>query len=372
MRRVLLAFEPPDGGVAEQVLQLALLLPQHGWEPTVAGPAEAITYPALERAGVPIVRLDIDRALNPKRYLAAGGALADLLREGRFDILHAHSSKAGTLARVAARRARVPAVYSPHCYAFVGPQPAFRRTAAVAVERVLARVTAATVCVADDERRVAMEAKIGRPDRLHVVHNGAAACEEEPEGDAELAAFAAEGPLAGVLTVLRPQKAVHVFIDAAPAILERVPEARLAVIGDGDLRSELEARARTLGLDERLRFFPFRRPAARQLRDLDVFVLPSLWEAFPISVLEALACGVPQVATAVGGTGEAVSDGTTGLLCPPGDAAALADRISSLLADPAMRERMGVASRARHHELFTLDRMVEGTAAVYESVADGR
>jgi glycosyltransferase involved in cell wall biosynthesis len=372
VRRVLLAFEPPDGGVAEQVLQLARLLPEHGWEPTVAGPAEAITYPALEEAGVPIARLDIDRGLNPARYLQATAALAARLRDGRFDLLHAHSSKAGVLARVAARRARTPAVYSPHCFAFVGPQRALRRLPAIAVERGLARVTAATICVADDECEVAREARIGAPDRLRVVHNGAAACREDLERDAELAEFAAGGPLAAVLTALRPQKAVHVFVAAAPAILERVPDARLAVIGDGELRGELEAQARALGVGDRLRFFGFRRPAARQLREIDVFVLPSLWEAFPISVLEALACGVPQVATDVGGTGEAVAEGETGLLCPPGDAAALADRVARLLADPAARERMAAASRDRHAERFTLDRMATETAAVYESVVAAR
>jgi glycosyltransferase involved in cell wall biosynthesis len=372
VRRVLLAFEPPDGGVAEQVLQLARLLPEHGWEPTVAGPAEAIVYPALEEAGVPILRLDIDRGLSPARYLKATRALRGLLGDGGFDLLHAHSSKAGGLARVAACRARTPAVYSPHCFAFVGPQSPLRKLPAIAVERALARVTAATICVADDERAVAQEAKIGRPERLRVVHNGAAACRDDLERDPELAELAAGGPLAAVLTALRPQKAVHLFVDAAPAILERVTDARLAVIGDGELRGELERRAAALGLGDRLRFFGFSRPAARQLRELDVFVLPSLWEAFPISILEALACGVPQVATDVGGTREAVADGETGLLCPPGDVGALADRVARLLGDPATRERMAAASRARHGELFTLDRMAAQTAAVYDSVAGVR
>jgi glycosyltransferase involved in cell wall biosynthesis len=170
------------------------------------------------------------------------------------------------------------------------------------------------------------------------------------------------------MAVLRPQKAVHVFLEAAPLVLERVPDAQLAVVGDGDLREELERRAGELGVADRVRFLRFLPPASRQLASVDVFVLPSAWEAFPISVLEAMACGVPTVATDVGGTAEALDDGVTGLLCPPGDPPALADRVARLLGDPSLRERMGEAARARHASLFTLERMVAETVALYDAV----
>lgn len=368
MPRCLLVFEPPDGGVAEHVLRLATSLPRYGWTAEVAGPAEAIVYPELERAGVPLTRLPIGRKLSPLAYARGLASLTRLARSGRYDLLHVHSSKAGAIGRVAARAARVPVVYTPHCFAFIGPQRALRSALAVAAERALAAITGAIVCVADAERREALRHHVGRPDRLRVVHNGCPDCEEGLDPDLELEAFAAGGPLVACLTVLRPQKAVEVFVRAAPRVLQRVPEARLAVIGDGELRPGLEQLAQKLGLGERLRFFDFKGPASRQLRSLDVFILPSAWEAFPISVLEAMACGVPQVATDVGGTSEAIAHGETGLLCPPGDPEALAERIATLLADPKRRRSMARASVERHRANFGLDPMVEGIVEVYGDI----
>jgi glycosyltransferase involved in cell wall biosynthesis len=367
MRRVLLVFEPPDGGVPAHVLELARGLGEHGWSPLVAGPAQGAAYEEFERAGVRAIRLPMGRELDPLAYASSLRRLVGLMRGGRFDLVHAHSSKAGVLARLAADATRTPAVYTPHCFAFARPGPRFATAGVVAIERALAALTRAVLCVAQDERRLALHHRVAPAERLHVVHNGCAACDGAATPDPELAAFAGSGPLAACVTVLRPQKAVDTFVRAAPEVLRAVPEARLAVVGNGEMRPSLEREARELGLDGRFGFFAFRPPAVRQLRQLDVFVLPSAWEAFPISLIEAMACGVPQLATAVGGTPEAVRDGETGLLCPPRDPAALARALVALLSDPQRRERMAKASRERHAEAFTVERMVASTAAVYEA-----
>jgi glycosyltransferase involved in cell wall biosynthesis len=373
MPRCLLLFEPPDGGVAENVLRIALGLRNHGWEPWVVGPREAIIYSELEHACVPIARLPLVRGYgSPARDSGALRRLLGIMVRHDFDLLHAHSAKAGVLGRIAARSARLPAVYSPHCFPFVGPWGIGRRVFSTGVERALGSSTAAIVCVCEQERTLASERRLTSPDRLHVVYNGCEACQRDLERDRSLAEFAAGGPLAACITVLRPQKSVHVFLQAAPEILARVPDARLAVVGDGELRGELEALAVRLELGPRLRFFEFEPPMSRQLAEVDVFVLPSAWEAFPIALLEAMACGVPQVATDVGGTREAVSQGETGLLVPPNDPAALADRVVGLLRNPARRERMAAASRIRHCERFALGRMIAETADVYDQVLSTR
>ena len=368
--RVLLVFEPPDGGVADNVMQLALRLREHGFEPELAGPLDATIYPAVEGEDIPIWRFSFERGYGrPHRDAAAIRRLIGLMRARRYDLTHCHSAKAGVLGRLAAQAARTPSVYSPHSFPFVGDFSELRRVFALTVERALGPLTAAILCVCEEERRIARERRLRAASALHVVYNGCAPCEEDVTPDQRLERMRERGPLAGAVTVLRAQKSVDVLLDAVPRVLARVPDASIAVVGEGPLRDELHAHARRLGIDrdERFAFLPFAAPAARHLRALDVYVLPSSWEAFPIGVLEALACGVPQVVTDVGGTGEAVMP-DTGLLVPKRDPEALADALCELLGDPDRRRAMATASRRRHAERFEVDRMAAETASVYRRV----
>jgi Glycosyl transferase 4-like domain len=164
MRRVLIVFEPPDGGVAENVRQLALGLSAHGWEPHVAGPREAMCYTALEGAGVPVHRLAFSRGYGrPRADAEAVGAVRSLLWAGRFDLVHSHASKAGVLARLAAPSTRTPSLYSPHCFAFASELPLAWRLASAAVERALGRAYGSILCVCEHERELALRFGVCRP-----------------------------------------------------------------------------------------------------------------------------------------------------------------------------------------------------------------
>jgi len=336
-----MVVEPPEGGTAEVVRALAAGLPAHGYEVEVAGPDRLPLKPGYGA---------------PRDDAAAALGLARMLRRRRPDLVHTHSAKAGVLARPIAAAMRIPVVHSPHCFPFLTLQYSARRRAlAAGIERALAPLTRTILCVAEDERREALARRIAGPEKLAVVHNGVPACAPAlvPPALAELGR-----PVAATVSVLREQKRVDVFLDAAPLVLDRLPHARLAVIGNGPLRDELRARA-----DPRVTFIPFAPPMEGWLAGLDCFVLSSDYEGLPLAVLEALACGVPQVATDVGGTREAVT-GETGLLVPPRDPAALAEAIVEVLSRPGDR---AAASRRRHAERFGLERMIEGTARVYET-----
>jgi glycosyltransferase involved in cell wall biosynthesis len=321
------------------VRQLAHGLPAHGHEAVILGPAE-----------LPFRR----DYRHPHRDALALAKLARAAR--RFDLVHSHAAKAGVVGRLAARAAARPVVYTPHCFPFVGEVSAARRRFGVAVERALSPLTAAIICVCEHEREQARAHGVRPRQQLTTIHNGCPPC--EPVAPERLG----DGPVVGAVTVLRRQKRVDVLLAAAPRILEAVPEATVVVVGNGPEEAALRA-----GADPRVRFLPFQAPAARYLQALDVYVLPSGWEAFPIGLLEAQACGVAQVATDVGGIAEALTP-DTGILLPPGDAEALAEAVVALLRDPARREAMSAASRRRHAEHFAVERMVAETAALYDAV----
>jgi glycosyltransferase involved in cell wall biosynthesis len=175
-----------------------------------------------------------------------------------------------------------------------------------------------------------------------------------------------DGVVVGNVARLAEQKGHRDLIAAAPAVLERHPDARFVVAGDGELRAELEALARPLG--ERFRFLGERGDVPDLLASFDVFAYPSRFEGLCLAVIEAQAAGVPVVATPVGGIVENVVDGATGLLVPPNDPTALADRILRILEDPELGRALAERARPRVFERYDRQRMVERTLALYDSI----
>jgi glycosyltransferase involved in cell wall biosynthesis len=363
-----MAFKAPDGGAAENVLQLASRLGERGWEVELVGPLESRIYEQLPES-IRVHRLPIAPGYAS---LGDNGAalrgLRAILRTRRFDLLHAHSAQAGVIARLARLGGGPPVVYTPHCFTFLGNPARVRAMVGLNIERSLAPLTSAFIDVSSYERRAAIRMRVGHGEHHHLVRNASEHAPEVPP-DGGLYEFRDGHPLVLVVASLRPQKRVDVFLRALPELFRRVPEARAAVVGNGPERSKLQRLATQLGLHDGGRFMmaSFRGSAARYLKCADIYALSSGWESLPIGILEALACGVPQVAAHVGGVSEAVGV-DTGVLVTPEDPAALAEGIVRLLADPERLRKMGEASLVRHRELFGLDRMVAQTIDVYDSV----
>lgn len=359
-------LQPEDGGVAEHVLLLATSLTARGFHVEVACSATNVIRPALAEAGIATHALPLVRAPGP-RDLAAARRLRALDRDRGYDLVHAHSSKAGALARIALpSRRRI--VYTPHCLAFAVPGARGERALYRAVEQALITRADAIVAVSEWERRQAVASLRGTRGRLRLILNGVSAC-PDVEPAPELLEFKGGRPLAGLIAVLRPQKDPLGAVRAAALLAAGGGSSgAVAIIGNGWLEAEVRREIERLGAEEAVAWFPYRPPAARYLRALDVLLVSSLWESLPLAPIEAMACGVPVVATRVGGVPEIVEDGVTGRLVEPGRAEQLAAVLGELLDDPDQRASMGAEGRRVAAERFGTERMVDAIASLYREL----
>lgn len=235
--RILMVSQPADGGVSEHVTRLSDGLRRKGHRVTVCGPPGDLEH----RLGGDVETLEMTRAVSPAGDAGAVVGLARIVRRLRPDLIHAHSSKAGAVGRAARVAAPgIPVIYTPHGYAFAGFfDREVERRVYRAVERGLAPLASRTLCVCEAEGRLA--ASVGSARRVRVVHNG---IDSLPEGKFApgLADWRREGPVIGVLSLLRPGKGLETLIDAMPAVTARHPRATVAVAGEGADRAALEAR----------------------------------------------------------------------------------------------------------------------------------
>jgi len=176
-------------------------------------------------------------------------------------------------------------------------------------------------------------------------------------------------PVVGNVAALVPHKGHRYLIDAAHLVVRQIPDARFVILGEGELREHLERQVRDHRLEKHVLLPGFRTDVLGCIKGFDLFVMSSITEGLGTSLLDAMACRRPIVATRAGGIPEIVEDGVNGLLVPPRDARALAAAIVRALEDEAVRAKMGAAGFARVSERFTVERMIEGTAAVYARVA---
>ena len=176
-------------------------------------------------------------------------------------------------------------------------------------------------------------------------------------------------PVVGNVAALVPHKGQRYLVDAAHLVVQEIPDARFIILGEGELREHLEKQVREHHLEKHVLLPGFRTDVLGCIKGFDLFVMSSVTEGLGTSLLDAMACARPIVATRTGGIPEIVEDESNGLLVPPRDAASLAAAIVRALKDEPLRQRMAAAGLARVRQRFTVDRMVEGTAAVYARVA---
>ncbi len=316
----------------------------------------------LRAIGVPVV----DLGMSAQWRLDAFGRLLWLLRRQRPTILHSALFHANVFGRLAGRLAGVPVIISCRQNISIGAQ--WREW----VNRWTVGLDDRVIAVCELARQMELHQTGLAPEKVVTIYNAVDPAMLEAAGSAAAPVLAAHRTpdtlLVGAVCRFHPQKGLAHLITAFASLVDRMPHVHLVLVGDGELRGALEAQVQTLGLCEKVTFTGFRTDVPTILAQLDLFVLPSLWEGLPLVLLEAMAAQLPVVATAVGGTPEVVIDGVTGLLVPPADPAALTAAMARLLAEEELRRTMGHCGRQRVAEEFSAAKAVRETTALYEQL----
>ena len=360
-RVMYLAHTLAVGGAEEMLLNLVRYLPQEFERSVICIDEPGPMGMEIATTGVPFRSLVLRPGL--RRPL-------DLLRLQQFidqcapTIVHTFLLTASLYGRFAAMLARVPIVIGTEVNIYERKRPLHRFA-----EQWLMRHTDAVVASAGSVREFYLEQIHADPDKVVVIYNAVDWSQlQTTMARAEMRTelrLPVDAPVAGIIARLTEQKAHRVLFDA----LVSRPELRglhLLVVGDGELRDDLRARAQRLGIGDRVHFAGARRDLGNILHAIDMFVMPSLWEGLPLSLVLAMGAGLPVIASRVAGIPEVVEDGVSGLLVDPGDPAQLADAMVRVLMDGTRGALLGQKASAFVRPRFGVDGYIASTTALYD------
>lgn len=360
------------GGAQRYVYDLATNLDRHDWEPVVAcgGNGELITM--LHHAGIRTITLgDLERDVSLSKEWRFFWALYRLLRTEQPAVLHLNSSKASGLGAVAGRLARVPRIiFTAHGWAFNEDRPRWQKIIIKSLHWITVLLSHRTIAVSTGLLRQLRWPGAWR--KMKVIHPGRTigAMYESGEARSELIArhpsldTYRDDPWIGIIAELHPIKRHHVLVQAIAELIHAQPTVRLICIGDGPLRSELEALVHAHNLEQHVFFVGAVLEAARFLKAFTLVTLPSKSESYGYALHEAGLAGVPVVATAVGGIPDIVTHEVNGLLVPPDDVSALATALQTLLTNTEQRMTYAEALKQTLAQR-SVTAMVAATSTIY-------
>lgn len=348
------------GGAQTHVRELSLELLALGHELTVVTGPPGIFTQQLGHAEIPwrSVR-SLVHPLRPHLDSAALVELVFVLRSLKPDLVCAHTAKAGSLARAASRMLHIPSVFTPHGWSMFDRTSLRPNLFFCYAERLAGRLGTRVINVCEFERTLARQYGVCPDEALDVVHNGIAESEI-----VRVESVARQPPTLVMVARFAAQKNHATLLQALSGILDL--EWRLLLVGAGEERQAVVAQISSLGLGSRVDILPQESNVARLLMEAQAFVLSTHFEAFPISILEAMRAGLPVVATDVGGISEIVRHEENGLLVRAQDVEDLRYALARVIANPSLRVSLGDQGRQLWADRFTARCMAANTVEVYE------
>jgi glycosyltransferase involved in cell wall biosynthesis len=320
----------------------------------------------LETAGLKVHRLPLTTKWS---FTAHIPRLAAVVRSRQPDLVQLHGQFAGSLGQLSLQLAGRPkSVYAVQWPSYLDDTGPWSRLRNYTAERVSCGRATAVVAVAEHDRKTLVARGLCRLDKISVIHN--AYYPDALAYGAVEPVHSGNGSVVGFVGRLSDQKGVEFLIRAVPQVLGAHPQTRFMIVGDGPERPRLEAMVVELGVGRAVEFAGYQAEPSRLVSGLDAVVIPSIYDPFPLVTLEVMASGRPVVGAAVGGIPEAVEDGTTGILVPPRDPAAIAQALIRLIDSPKLRLEMGAAARASARRRFSPDVIAAQYAALYRRLLD--
>lgn len=372
-KRVIFLIDGLGMGGAERLLVIYLQhLDRTRFEPRVCVMQVKQNNPMaaeIEKLGVPIDFVPVKRLADP----AALPRLLGYLRRMRPAVLHTQLEFADTLGSTAAKLLGIPTVSTLHTAD--APEKGEKSYRRLKLRWwILRHFPARVIAVSEGTRQHHLRVGNLPPQKVVTLHNGIDLARFSPVSSAEIAAMReslgipADAPLLVTVAVLRQPKGIQYLLEALPDILRRVPDTRYLIVGDGDHREKLKSIAAEKGVSDHVIFAGTRRDIPQILAAADIFVLPTLTEALPTVLAEAMAAEKPIIASDVGGVPEMLDDGQNGLLIPPADPSALTEACLKLLENPERARAMGKTGRQIVEARFDIQRQVRRLETLYLAV----
>ncbi len=363
------------GGAQKYVFDLATHLPKEDYESIVALGGDGPLAQKLKAAGVPVYHIrNFQRSVNPLKDLLAYGELVRLIWHTRPSVIHTNSSKAGGLAGLAAWSCRtfgrIPLriIFTAHGWAFHESRPRWQLALIKAASKLTSMLADTIITVSDYDRSAALYLKIAPAHKLITIHTGIEATHflGRPEAQQELIGKETS-LLIGTLAEWTRNKGLSFLITAIPQIITQEPHVVFCLIGWGEEEKALREQARALSVEKHIYFVNGKTEAARYLKAFDIFVLPSLKEGLPYTILEAGMAELSVVTTRVGGIPEIIQDGRNGLLVSPASAPELARAIVHLIKHTEERAHLGSSLQKTIETKFPFNAFVQQTGDVYKN-----
>jgi glycosyltransferase involved in cell wall biosynthesis len=360
------------GGAQKQLLSLIGRLDKNKFRIFLFTAKEGLLLPdAVSIDGLTIKKsIWLERAINPAKDLFALIEIYLFIKKNKIEFIHTHSSKAGILGRIAARLAGVKLViHTVHGWSFNDFQPILKKLCFIWLERFTARFTNKIIVVSDYDLQAGIKKHIGIEAKYEIIRYGIDYAEfnsnEEGQDLRKALGIGNNDLVVGMVACLKPQKAPQDFIKLAFLVNKELPEVKFILVGDGVLRVKIKKLISEAKVQKNVFLTGWSRDIPRVLSTIDVFVLTSLWEGLPISVLEAMAFSKPVISTDTGGVREVIFEGRTGFLVPRHDMKAMAEKIIGLLRNDGLRKQIGLNVKDSLKDRYCLENMVRDTENLY-------